>query len=178
MYLPLSLILEFLFSLLSFRLNEIVLLQWCFFSQHFWIFRWQYTLAGLAHKHWNLCPFSQKQLSTSPYYSSVLSWACFKILFNVPFAISSDILCTAMETKPLFTLCLYCRWLPFCLTKYQPSFSISSIISRTFIIINPSFYIKITHFLNNSCRFFYQFTNSSRFFSVFCPEDVAPSPCA
>src|SRR5215475_10421696 len=38
----------------------------------------------------------------------------------------------AIVTRPRFSECLYCRWLPTVVTRYQPSASISLIISRTF----------------------------------------------
>jgi hypothetical protein len=38
----------------------------------------------------------------------------------------------AIVTRPGFSGCLYCRWLPAVVTRYQPSASISLIISRTF----------------------------------------------
>src|SRR6516164_3390156 len=45
---------------------------------------------------------------------------CFKILFSVPGARSSDGL-PATVTRPGRTGCLYCRWLPRVATKNHPS---------------------------------------------------------
>src|SRR5437870_10592218 len=62
--------------------------------------------------------------------------ACFKMLFRVPGATSSDSL-PATVTRPGFLGCLYCRWLPLVATRNQPSASISLITSRTFMPHHP-----------------------------------------
>lgn len=53
--------------------------------------------------------------------------ACFKILFTVPLGKSFS--GCGMVTRPFFSGCLYCRWLPRVATWYQPADSISLIIS-------------------------------------------------
>jgi len=58
--------------------------------------------------------------------------ACFKILFKVPFASSCPRL-PAMVTRPFFTGCLNCLWLPFVETRYHPSLWIRLMASLTFI---------------------------------------------
>src|ERR1022692_3834415 len=57
--------------------------------------------------------------------------ACLRMLRSVPGGNSAPGL-PAIVTRPGFSGCLYCRWLPAVLTRYQPSASISFIISRTF----------------------------------------------
>ena len=59
------------------------------------------------------------------------SLACLRMLRSVPGGNSALGLPTIV-TRPGFSGCLYCRWLPAVLTRYQPSASISLIISRTF----------------------------------------------
>src|SRR5215510_8679394 len=68
----------------------------------------------ITHQRWSLKP------------------ACFKMLFKVPGATSSDGL-PATVTPPGFLGCLYWRWLPRVATRNQPSASISLITSRTFV---------------------------------------------
>lgn len=58
-------------------------------------------------------------------------FACFRILFRVPGAISSAG-CPAIVILPGFFACLYWRWLPLVATRYQPSASMMWMISRTF----------------------------------------------
>src|SRR5262245_34275984 len=62
--------------------------------------------------------------------------ACFKMLFKVPGATSSDGL-PATVTRPGFLGCLYWRWLPRVATRNQPSASISLTTSRTFMPHHP-----------------------------------------
>jgi len=63
--------------------------------------------------------------------------ACFRILLCVFGSRSMDG-CPAMVTRPFFVPCLYCRWLPSCTTRRQPSISTSLIASRIFIPNRPN----------------------------------------
>jgi hypothetical protein len=56
---------------------------------------------------------------------------CLRILFNVPGAKSSLGL-PATVTRPGLARCLNCRWLPFVVTKYQPSWPRIRNMSDTF----------------------------------------------
>jgi hypothetical protein len=50
--------------------------------------------------------------------------ACFSMLFSVPIGISRTGCGTVTRrtvTRPVFTGCLNCLWLPICATSYQPS---------------------------------------------------------
>src|SRR5580700_6974017 len=58
------------------------------------------------------------------------------MLFRVPGAKSSDGL-PATVTRPDFSGCLNCRWLPRVATRYQPSASKSLMTSRTFTLDYP-----------------------------------------
>src|SRR5215468_2415017 len=57
--------------------------------------------------------------------------ACLRMLRSVPGG-NSALGLPAIVTRPGLRGCLYCRWLPTVTTMYQPSASISLIISRTF----------------------------------------------
>src|SRR5260370_38285471 len=58
------------------------------------------------------------------------------MLFSV-FLSSSAVMWPATVTRPALAECLYCRWPLLALILYQPSASMSLMISRTFIL--PSF---------------------------------------
>ena len=64
------------------------------------------------------------------------------MLFNVPGARSSP-LWPPIVTLPGLAGCLYCRWLPFVATRYQPSASRSFMTSRTFILIYLHGYLNV-----------------------------------
>ena len=57
--------------------------------------------------------------------------ACLRMLRSVPGG-NSALGLPAIVTRPGLSGCFYCRWLPAVVTRYQPSASISLIISRTF----------------------------------------------
>src|SRR5262252_7069831 len=57
--------------------------------------------------------------------------ACLRMLRSVPGG-NSAVGLPAIVTRPGLSGCLYCRWLPTVVIRYQPSASISLIISRTF----------------------------------------------
>src|SRR5215813_115673 len=57
--------------------------------------------------------------------------ACLRMLRSVP-GVNSALGLPAIVTRPGLSGCLNCRWLPAVVTRYQPSASISLIISRTF----------------------------------------------
>src|SRR5215831_14376919 len=57
--------------------------------------------------------------------------ACLRMLRSVPGG-NSALGLPPIVTRPGLSWCLYCRWLPTVATRYQPSASISLIISRTF----------------------------------------------
>jgi len=75
-----------------------------------------------------------------------LSPACLRTLFKVPRGISSEG-CPATVTVPGFLECLYWRWLPRVLSRYQPSSSMNLMTSRTFMTPSTSLQHRRHHFL-------------------------------
>ncbi len=53
----------------------------------------------------------------------------------MPLGISSDNLCPGIVINPSISGCLYCLWLPFCLTNLHPFTSITRISTLTFKIM-------------------------------------------
>src|SRR5260370_13905504 len=66
-----------------------------------------------------------------PHHRCSFRPACFKILFCVPGAKSSEGL-PAMATRPDLLACLNSRWLPRVATKYHASSSTNRLASRAF----------------------------------------------
>ena len=103
---------------------------------------WRYSLANPASKTNILFLSFLWPLRTYTFLRLSFSWACFSMLFNVPVA-KSSLLCPAIVKLPFLVWCLYCLWLPFVATRYQPSSSNNLMISRTFIAFQPWFRCRI-----------------------------------
>jgi hypothetical protein len=88
------------------------------------------TQPGKSGQYAEKLPFAfsitirNRTMLTSRYFWGLSTWACFKMLLNVPGARSSPG-CPAIVTRPGFLGCLYCLWLPYVTTRNQPLASIS-----------------------------------------------------